>query len=372
VSAEAAARTRLAAAQRVVVKVGSLVLAEDAGAFGRIGYDVARLVDAGRQVVLVTSGAIALGLEPLGLDDRPEDLVTLQAAAAAGQSRLMWRWMQVLEGGHARRTAQVLLTHADLESRRRYLNARSALVRLLERGVIPIVNENDTVSVDEIKLGDNDLLAAEVAGLVSADAVVLLTSADGLMTADPAVDEAAERVSFVADIDEATALAGAPSRFGTGGMQTKLRAAEVARRHGAATVIAPGRKDGALFDALSGGDVGTLIAPPEEGPAKARKRWIASTLRPAGTVVVDDGAAGALRKDASLLFIGVREVRGDFAVGDCVDIQTASGAVFARGLATVGADDAREGAGKRTPQVREVLGELCPDELIHRDDLALL
>lgn len=368
---EAAARLALARARRVVVKVGSQLLT-DPLTFDRIGGDIARLLEEGREIVLVTSGAIALGLEPLGLKERPRDLVGLQAAAAAGQSRLMRRWMDVLEGARSRPCAQILLTHADLADRRRYLNARSALSRLIACGVLPIVNENDTVSVEEIKLGDNDLLAAEVCGLVDAAAVVLLTSADGLMSADPARDPTATRVPYVVDVAAAEKLAGKPTKLGTGGMGTKLRAAEVARSHGAATVIAPGGREGSLWAVCAGDDVGTVVAPPTDTPARARKRWIAHTLRPAGTLVVDEGAVSALKRNASLLFAGVREVKGRFFDGDCVEIAGRDGAVFARGLVTLDDERARKVAGQKTAAARELVGELLPAELVHRDDLVLL
>jgi glutamate 5-kinase len=364
------ARSALTGARRVVVKVGSQVLAGAPGAFGRIAYDIARLRADGREVVLVTSGAIALGLAPLGVEERPRDVVGLQAAAAVGQSRLMWRWTQVLEAGHDLATAQVLLTHADLSDRRRYLNARAALLRLLRAGVVPIVNENDTVSIEEIKLGDNDLLAAEVAGLVDAELIVLLTSADGLMTADPRADPDAERVPVVVDLEDAKSLAGEASGLGTGGMATKLSAAEIARRHGATTVIAPGLVDGALRAVLRGEDVGTLVQA-EDNPERARKRWIAHTLRPAGTLVVDEGAARALLGNASLLYAGVRDVRGDFSAGECVEIEC-DGRAIARGLVTLDAAEARAVAGKRTSDVTVILGGAAPDELVHRDDLAVL
>jgi glutamate 5-kinase len=370
---EEAARRALAGARRVVVKVGSQLLAQDPRAFIKIGGSLARVLAEGRQVVLVTSGAIALGLEPLGLKERPRDLVSLQAAAAAGQIRLMRRWMDVLEGGHGLVCAQVLLTHADLADRRRYLNARFALSRLLEGGVVPIVNENDTVSVEEIKLGDNDLLAAEVCGLVDADAVVLMTGADGLLTKDPALGEGAERVPYVADIAGAERLAGKPSALGTGGMGTKLRAAAVARRHGAACAIGPGGREGCLEAVLAGHDVGTVIAPPAESPARAKKRWIAHTLRPQGVLVVDAGAAAALARNASLLFAGLVEVQGRFSEGDCVEIRLADAEhPFARGLVTLDGERARQVAGLKTAQARDKLGELLPAELVHRDDFVLL
>lgn len=366
-------RDKLRQVRRVVVKVGSQLLADDPSTFARIGGQIADLWDEGREVVLVTSGAIALGFPALGLKERPKDLPSLQAAAAAGQSRLMARWSEALEA-RSRGSAQVLLTHADLDARKRYLNARSALLRLLEAGLTPVVNENDTVSVEEIKLGDNDTLAAEVCGLVSADLVVLLTGADGLMTGDPRMDPEAVRVPVVEVLDERVrAMAGKPSHLGTGGMTTKLRAAEVARRHGAATVIAPGMREGVLAAILRGDDVGTLVTPPSESPQRARKRWIAHTLRPQGTLLVDEGAERALRSNASLLFAGVREVKGHFSAGDCVEVaRVEGGQVFARGLVTLSAGDARKVAGLRTAEAEAKLEVPLPDELIHRDDLALL
>ncbi|MFZ9887645.1 MAG: glutamate 5-kinase [Myxococcota bacterium] len=369
---EAVARSSLAAARRVVVKVGSQLLAAEPSTFARVAADIAALVTAGRQVVLVTSGAIALGLEPLGLTERPRDLVGLQAAAAAGQSRLMRRWMDVCEGVHGMRCAQVLLTHADLADRRRYLNARSALGRLLGAGLLPIINENDTVSVEEIKLGDNDLLAAEVCGLIGAAAVALLTSSDGLMSGDPKSDPTAARIPFVTDVNTANGLIGIPSRFGTGGMGTKLRAAELARRHGAVTVIVPGSRAGVLAAAMAGDDVGTVFSPPSESPARARKRWIAHTLRPAGTLIVDEGAKAALEQHASLLYAGVREVRGRFYEGDCVEVALSDGAPFARGLVALDHERAAKVAGLKTAAARERLGELLPNELVHKDDLVML
>lgn len=366
------ARAELVSARRVVVKVGSALLARSADAFDVLAAQVTALRAGGREVAVVSSGAIALGLAPLGLASRPRDLPSLQAAAAAGQSRLMWRWGEAFAKHHVE-VAQVLLTHGDLRERRRYLNARSAMRRLLEAGVVPIVNENDSVSVDEIKLGDNDTLAAEVCGLVDADVVVLLTGAPGLFTADPSLDPSAVRIPIVEAIDDhVRGLAGPPAALGTGGMVTKITAAENAGRHGAGTVIAPGAVPDVLLKVFGGDDVGTWFKAPAQERATARKRWISTTLRPRGTLYVDAGAEAALKKHASLLFAGVREVEGSFAPGDPVNVARADDrAPFARGLVRLSDEDARRVAGKKTAEAQALVAAL-PDELIHRDDLVLL
>lgn len=368
------AREELRRARSVVVKVGSALLAaREPDPFAGFAAQVARLRADGVRVVLVTSGAIALGFPALGLVERPKDLAGLQAAAAAGQSKLMWRWGEAF-ARHGVEVAQVLLTHADLRDRRRYLNARQAFLRLLDAGVLPVVNENDTVAVDEIKLGDNDTLAAQVCGLCDAQVVVLLTGAAGLYTADPSVDPTAVRVPVVEVLDDAVrALAGPAARLGTGGMITKLDAAVAAQRHGAGTVIAPGRLDDVLAKVFSGEDVGTLIVAPPGEREGARKRWIGTALRPRGTIFVDDGAEQALtKKNASLLFAGVRTVDGTFLAGDAVNVARAKdGVVFARGLTRLSSPDARLVAGKKTSEAHGLLPAL-PDELIHRDDLVLL
>jgi glutamate 5-kinase len=370
-----APRAQLRDAKRVVVKIGSALLAvrEGSNPFAHFASQIAALKKLGVDVAVVSSGAIALGFPSLGQTERPRDLPGLQAAAAVGQSKLMWRWGEAFHA-HGLEVAQVLLTHADLRDRRRYLNARQAFVRLLEAGVVPIVNENDTVAVDEIKLGDNDTLAAQVCGLCDADVVVLLTGAAGLFTADPSVDATATRVPIVNALDDTVrALAGPAARLGTGGMITKLDAAAQAQRHGASTVIAPGRDDDVLAKVFAGDDVGTLVTAPAEERASARKRWISTALRPKGTVLVDAGAERALtRSGASLLFAGVRDVAGDFAPGDAINIGAVEdGRVFARGIARLSSLDARAVAGKKTADAHALVDAL-PDELVHRDDLVLL
>jgi glutamate 5-kinase len=364
------ARTRLTHAKRVVVKIGSALLKSTTrDPFAHFAAEIMALKREGREVVVVSSGAIALGLTAMKLSTRPTDLPSLQAAAAAGQSRLMGRWAQAFDW-FAVDVAQILLTHDDLKDRRRWHNARQALGVLLARGIVPIINENDTVGVAEIKLGDNDTLAAATAGLVDADAVVLLTGAPGLYTADPSQDPSAVRVPVVEQLtDEVRALAGGAADHGTGGMITKLEAAAIARRHGAQTVIAPGKDAGILARVFSGDDVGTVIAASAADRENERRRWI-GTLKARGTITVDAGAARALRTNASLLFAGVRAVAGEFEAGDVVAIVDEAGSPIARGVAAVDGDTARLVMGKKTADARAVVADL-PDELVHRDELVV-
>jgi len=370
------ARAALKSAKRVVVKVGSALLADDGNEdpFARFAHGVAALLDAGRDVVMVSSGAIALGWPILGYKERPKDLPGLQASAAAGQGRLISRWERAF-APHGRHVAQVLITHGDLASRKRYINARHAVGRLLERGAIPVFNENDTVAVDEIRFGDNDVLAGSITDLVGADLLVLLTGADGFYAADPSVDPTATRIPVIETIDaELWSAAGPAALHGTGGMKTKLKAAETARTLGATTVIAPGRSPDVLTRVLAGEDIGTLVVAAPDGTLGARKRWIKNQLRPLGRIFVDAGAARALRGGASLLFAGVRGVEGEFAVGDPVDVvlEGGEGGAIARGLSALASGDARKVAGLRTDVARATLDVPLPDELIHRDDLVVL
>jgi len=364
------ARARLVGAKRVVVKIGSALLKSEArDPFAHFAAEIMGLSRAGVEVVVVSSGAIALGLPALKLAARPTDLPTLQAAAAAGQSRLMGRWAQAFSW-FSTDVAQVLLTHDDLKDRRRWKNARQSLLVLLERGVVPIVNENDTVSTAEIKVGDNDTLAAAVCGLTDADAVVLLTSAPGLYSKDPTVDPDAVRVPVVEQLtDDVRRLAGGASTHGTGGMITKLEAAAIARRHGAQTVIAPGAVTGILSAVFRGDDVGTVVAASPADKVTERRRWI-GTLKARGTITVDAGAVTALQKNASLLFAGVRSVDGDFDAGDVVAIVDAAGKAIAKGLVAVDADSARRVMGMKSADARAVMADL-PDELVHRDELTM-
>jgi glutamate 5-kinase len=361
-------RHALTQVRRVVVKIGSALLADGPSAFARLASDVQSLRSRGVQVVMVSSGAIALGLQALRFPDRPKDLASLQACAAVGQSRLMAAWDAAFAPTPV---AQVLLTHDDLRDRRRYLNARHAFAKLLERGCIPIVNENDTVAVEEIKLGDNDTLAAQVCGLCDADVVVLLTGAAGLFTADPTIDPTADRVTVVDDVEQVRAFAGEAARLGTGGMMTKLDAASVAQTHGASTLIAPGRQKDVLQQLFDGADIGTWIRAPAGAPERARKRWIGTTLRPKGTLTIDDGAVKALHHHASLLFAGVVAVDGTFQPGDLVTITQRDGRPVARGLIALGSDDTRRVMGLRSDEARRRMNGPLPDELVHKDDLVL-
>ncbi len=310
-------------------------------------------------------------MERLSLKAKPKDIPGKQAAAAVGQSRLMRAWEEALE---PRLAAQVLLTHSDMQDRRRYLNARHSLERLLSLKVVPVINENDTVSVDEIRFGDNDTLAGLVAGLVGADALVILSDVDGLYDADPRRVKTARRYELVDNVTRAmkAAAGGAGTTAGTGGMHTKLLAAERAMQSGITCVIAAGQQPGTLTRLFEGEDVGTLFVP-RSSRRDARAGWIANVLKPGGTLLVDDGAALALKeKKKSLLPSGIREVHGSFAHGDPVDLATLDGQVFARGLAAYGADELRRIAGKKTTQIEALLGYRGLDEAVHRDDLALL
>ena len=364
---------RLRDARTVVVKVGSGVLTDASGrivgaVLAALAADIAALAaEPSRRALVVSSGAIALGVEALKLPARPKRMDALQACAAAGQGALIRLWSEAL-AAHGRTAAQVLLTHADFADRQRYLNARGAIDALCARGAIPVINENDTVSVEEIAFGDNDSLSAQVANLVQADALVMLSVAPGLL------DDRGERVSVVAPGDRGVdrfIRAGTSAR-GTGGMVTKVRAARAANDAGAMAIIAAGREPGAIPRLFEGEDLGTLFLPGAE-KVSARRHWIAHTLRARGTLVVDDGARAALVEgNRSLLPSGVRAVRGDFRRGDPVELEDPSGQVFARGLVAYGALEMERIRGRNTREIGELLGEHHGDEAVHKDDLALL
>ncbi len=362
--------------RRLVVKLGTGVLTErghfDAIHFARLTADLAEIAKS-RQLVIVSSGAVALGVERLGLDGRPRTLPAKQAAAAVGQGLLMNRYESAF-GAAGLCAAQILLTHSDFSSRTRYLNARRAFECLFEHRAIPIVNENDTVSVDEIKLGDNDNLAGLVAGLIGADLLIIASDVDGLFTADPREDPTARRISFVEQVGpDIERLAGdSKSGVGTGGMATKIHAARCAAEAGVPTIILHGKTPSALPRVLQGEDLGTWFGA-SLAPLSARKRWLAHALRPKGMLRVDEGARRAvLDAKKSLLPSGVRAVEGQFEVGDPVDIADLDGQVFARGLSAHEASELRRIAGCHSSQIEALLGEGFVEEAIHRDDLALL
>jgi glutamate 5-kinase len=369
--------TPLSAARRIVVKVGSSLVTDegrglDAQAIGQWTRQLAALARDGREVVMVSSGAIAEGMKRLGWATRPKELHELQAAAAVGQMGLVQVYETQLRAlGMA--SAQVLLTHADLADRERYLNARSTLLTLLQLQVIPVINENDTVVNDEIKFGDNDTLGALVANLVEADALVILTDQRGLYTADPRKDPAARFVDrAVAGDPELERMAGgAGSHIGRGGMITKILAARRAAGSGASTVIAWGREPDVLLRLVAGEPIGTLLVASTPKLA-ARKQWMADHLQLRGAVVVDDGAVRKLREEGkSLLPIGVHQVTGEFARGDVIAVRAPDGSAVARGLANYSSAEARLIARKPSSQIAGLLGYANEPELIHRDNMVL-
>jgi glutamate 5-kinase len=364
-------------ARRIVVKVGSSLVTNegrgiDAEAVGNWCRQLAALSRQGREVVMVSSGAIAEGMKRLGWTTRPTELHELQAAAAVGQMGLAQMYETQLRA-HGMGSAQVLLTHADLADRERYLNARSTLLTLLQLQVIPVINENDTVVNDEIKFGDNDTLGALVANLVEADALVILTDQRGLYSADPRKVPDARFIDEAAAGDPALELmaGGAGSAIGRGGMLTKILAAKRAAGSGASTVIAWGREPDALLRLAAGEAIGTALL---AGTPKlaARKQWMADHLQLRGAVVVDDGAVLKLRDEGkSLLPIGVTAVEGDFQRGDVIAVRSAAGAEIARGLANYASTEARLIARKPSSQIAGLLGFANEPELIHRDNLVL-
>ena len=352
--------------RRIVVKIGSKSLVSAADRFERLAQQVAGLRAERRSVVIVSSGAIALGRQRLGIAKRPTEMALLQACASVGQSALMRAWEEAF-APHGAPVAQILLTHADLADRERYLNARNAIDALLELGAVPIINENDSVSVDEIKFGDNDQLAAMVATLAGADLLVLLTDVEGLLDGQKA------RVSIVDDPAAAGALVEAPEGdVGTGGMASKIDAARRATLRGIPSVIADARDPDVLRRVVAGEDVGTLFTP--QGTRLAsRKHWIAYTLRPRGALIIDAGASTALCRDGrSLLPAGVVGVRGDFSAGDAVMLVDPSGREVARGLARYATRDVAKLAGSATKDIAAILGFHGGDEIVHRDDLVVL
>ena len=365
-------------AGRIIVKVGSsLVTNEGRGldhtAIARWAYQISALRTLGKEVVLVSSGAIAEGMLRLGFTARPTDIHELQACAAVGQMGLVQAYERAF-AEHGRHTAQVLLTHEDLADRRRYLNARSTLTTLLRLAVIPVINENDTVTTDEIRFGDNDTLGALVTNLIEADVLVLLTDQAGLYTADPRKDPGATLVGTAraGDVALEAMAGGAGSAIGRGGMLTKVLAAKRAARSGASTVIASGREPHVLTRLAAGEDVGTALVAPT-GALAARKQWLADHVQLAGRLQLDAGAVRALARDGkSLLPIGVVGVEGSFERGEVVGCYAPDGTEVARGLVNYGAADTARIARRSSGEIEAVLGYVDEPELIHRDNLVLL
>ena len=371
-------RQQLAEARRWVVKIGSSLVTDegrglDAAAIHSWAEQIAALRARGKDIVLVSSGAVAEGMARLGWQTRPHALYELQAAAAVGQMGMVQTYESSFKtfGLH---TAQILLTHEDLSHRKRYLNARSTLRALLDLGAIPIINENDTVATDEIRFGDNDTLAALVANLVEADALIILTDQQGLYTQDPRSNPDAQLISEgMANDPEYQKMAGpSAGQLGRGGMSTKITAAQRAARSGTATLIASGRNENALLRVAAGEPLGTLLLPDRE-PIAARKQWLASHLKVSGTLVLDEGAVRVLVSGGrSLLPVGVTSVTGNFVRGDMVACVAPDGTQVARGLVNYNAIEAARISGRSSQEIEQVLGYVDEPELIHRDNLVVL
>lgn len=365
-------------ARRVVVKVGSALLTNDGRGLDQkmienLTTQICSLVNSGKQIVFVSSGAIAEGVLRLGWSKRPERICELQAAAAVGQMGLVQAY-ETAFSAHGVRTAQILLTHADLSNRERYLNARETLLELLRLGVVPIVNENDTVVTDEIKVGDNDTLGALVTNLIEADVLVILTDQRGLYTADPRKDPNAQFVAQAKAGDPSLEkmAGGAASSLSKGGMITKILAAKRAARSGSSTVIACGREERVLERLAKGESIGTQLTS-AQAPWHARTKWLADQLRAQGLVVLDAGAAKALvEKKTSLLPIGIRAVQGDFVRGDVVGCVAPDGSEIARGLVNYDSSQLRLIAGRHCEEFVEILGFSGPEEAVHRDNMVVL
>ena len=371
-------RDIISGAKLCVVKLGSAILTNDGQGLATDAIQgwveqIVALKREGIQVVLVSSGAVAEGMKRLGMSSRPHAIHEQQAAAAVGQMGLVQAYESCFSqyGSH---TAQILLTHDDLSNRQRYLNARSSIRTLLEMGVVPIVNENDTVAIDEIRLGDNDTLAALVANLIEADLLVILTDQLGMYDSDPRTNPEAELLDVVVADEQALdeMAGGSAGQLGRGGMATKLASARLAARSGTATVVAPGRDELVLTKLFQGKQVGTLFLPGTQQLA-ARKRWLIGHLQMRGVVVIDEGAVRVLRKSgSSLLAVGIRATEGQFQRGDLVSLRSESGEEIARGLVNYSAEDICKVMGQSSDRIESLLGYVDEEEIVHRDNMVLI
>ncbi len=369
-------RASIASTKRWVIKIGSALLTDegrglDVPLIENLVAQMVALRAQGCEVVLVSSGAVAAGMSRLGWQERPHALHELQAVAAIGQMKLVQTYESAFQE-HGLHTAQVLLGHDDISARDRYLNARATLTALLELGVVPVVNENDTVVTDEIRFGDNDTLGALVANLLDADALLILTDQEGMFDADPRHNPEAKLLDAVsATAPELESMAGGGGSLGRGGMLTKVRAARLASRSGTDTVIASGQRDQVIVEVSRGEAVGTWLHAGEQ-PVRARKQWLAGLQRGSGTLVLDDGAVDVLRRSGrSLLPVGVQSVSGQFRRGDMVVCTDGNGQEVARGLVNYNVDEARKIMGLATEKIESTLGYQGAPELIHRDNLVL-
>lgn len=368
----------LKSAKRIVVKIGSSLIASRATGLRpeqieRLADEIAALRTDGREVLVVSSGAIVSGIKKLQLKEYPKSLPVKQAAAAVGQSRLMWAYEKAFERLNIQ-VAQILLTHQDLADRRRFLNARYTLTALIGFGVIPIINENDTVAVEEIRVGDNDTLAAQVAHLVDADLLIILSDVDGMFTEDPRKNPAATLIPLIPEItEEIERKAGMSSTFeGTGGMATKVRAAKKVGEYGVATLIVNGQQPGLLPHVVAGGSGGSLFVA-KERRLNSRKHWIAFTLRARGRIRVDQGAVEALtQRGKSLLASGIVEITGPFEAGDPVSCLDHDGKEFAKGLVNFSSELLGRMKGLKTQDIQQQIGPQEYEEVIHRDNLVIL
>jgi glutamate 5-kinase len=362
--------------RRLVVKVGSAVLSDQEGLRADVIDDLAGQIEAvvggGREVILVTSGAIAAGRARLRR--KAATMAERQAAAATGQIELMRQWAKAFDA-RGRTVAQLLLTHQDFAEHKRRLNAIHTIQALIAAGALPIINENDTVAVEEIRMGDNDVLSSLVAGMVQADLLIILSDVPGVLTGDPRKRADARLIPLISDPEAEMRglVAESAGPLGSGGMATKLKAARQAARAGISVIIAPGRNGDTLAAVLDPArEIGTLILPARTR-LKSRKHWIAFAMRPAGTLAVDPGAAEALRsKGRSLLASGIREVRGDFVSGDCVSLLDGEGVEFGRGLVNYPAADVLKVKGRRSQEITRLLGYKVADEIVHRDNFVLI
>jgi len=374
---QATTRKAVAESTRWVIKIGSSLITDDGRGLNHQAIQawaeqIAKLRETGKEILLVSSGAVAEGMARIGWDKRPRALHDLQAAAALGQMGLIQHFESCFKN-HNIHTAQVLLTHEDLSHRQRYLNARSTLKTLLKLGAIPIINENDTVATDEIRFGDNDTLGALVSNLVEADTLVILTDQQGLFDKDPRNNDDAKLISqSTASNHELAAMAGGSGALGQGGMRTKITAAQRAARSGTTTIIACGSEKNILQKIAQGDVVGTLLTADNE-PMTARKQWLANQLKIPGKLYLDAGASKAIQKSGvSLLAVGINRIEGDFLRGEVVSCFDNKGDEIARGLINYDSDESQKIMGQSSEKIESILGYLDDAELIHRDNLALL
>ena len=371
-------KTIVSQVSRVIIKIGSSVLTEKSGSlsesvFEKLAEQISKIRDNDIEVIVVSSGAIASGMKKLGLTERPTEISMKQAIAAAGQSTLIWHYEKAFAAFN-KNVAQILLTLDGLSDRKRFLNARKTLTTVLSMGIIPIVNENDTVAVEEIMLGDNDNLAAHITSLIEADLLIMLTDIEGLYNKDPRVNNDAELISLIDRIgEEIENTAGdTVGKTTVGGMRTKIEAAKRAAAYGVPTIIANGNDGSTLEQIFSGQKVGTLFLPSEQS-LSGRKHWIAFTLKSSGEIVIDEGATKAISSSGkSLLPSGIKDVRGSFGVGESVTCVDEAGNHIARGLTSYSSEDIKKIMGSKTSDVESILGYKYSDEVIHRDDLAVI